>query len=512
MPTGWRIVLAATLVVAAAVAWADPAAADGPTEVGVVTGAAEPDREASPTRPAFQLPWRWDVLWQAGSPHDTNGSALDFGPRRVEPGNDDVVASAAGTVQRVTCSGGSYPRIDHGNGWVSSYYHVVNVDWRLVGRRVLAGTRLGDAGNATPCGGRSTFPHVHFEVSHHGRPVNLDGISMGGYTVHSAGRPYSGHWTDDGSGAVVVRNPDEARCCLRSTTRAFVVPDQGALADVDGDGRDDVVHRRSATVSISTDSSVRGGDPEPEHRLTWGRNTDQLYLGDVTGDGRADLVFRRGPAYFVEHDLLQPGGDPRNDRRFTWGRGTDELFLADVDGDGRDDFVVRNGTTVAVNTDAAVPGGDPATAIRFTLGQAGDGLHLGDVTGDGRADFILKRGATYLVDHDGTPGVDQTFTWGRPGSRLHVGDVDGDGRHDLVLRTGNAVAISTDTAVPGGDHQAEQSFTRGLATDLVHLGDVTGDGRDDLVLRRGRRYFVNDDRSFAAGRPHDQLIVRPTVP
>ena len=109
---------------------------DGPTETGVVSGRPHPESATEAgSRPVFQLPFRWDELWQAGSPHGTNHSALDFGPRRIG-GNDDVVAAAAGTVQRVTCSGGSYPRVDHGNGWVSFYYHAINVNWSLVGRRV----------------------------------------------------------------------------------------------------------------------------------------------------------------------------------------------------------------------------------------------------------------------------------------------------------------------------------------------------------------------------------------
>ncbi len=500
---------------------------DGPTETGVVTGRPHPESATEAgARPVFQLPFRWDQTWQAGAPHGPANSSLDFGPRRTG-GIDDVVATAAGTVQRVTCSGGSYPRIDHGGGWVSHYYHVINVNWSLVGHRVPAGTRLGDAGQAVPCGGRSTFPHVHWYVEHHGQRVSANGISMGGYTVHSAGSDYYGHWTRDGDGRVVVRNPGEAQCCLRSTTRAFAVPEQGVLADLDGGGRDDVVLRRGTTISISTDSAVQGGSPDAERRFTWGRNTDQLHVGDVTGDGKADFVFRRGAQYFVNHDFFQPGGDRNNDYRFTWGRSTDRLFLDDVDGDGRDDFVIRNGRTIAVSTDTVAAGGDLTAEHRFTFGRGTDRLHLGDVTGDGLADFVLKRGAQFFVDHDvlvagGEPGTDRQFTWGRSADRLHLGDVDGDGRDDFVLRQGRSVSISTDSVVGGGDPNSELFFAWGRRSDLLFLGDVTGDGPTDLVLRRGRDYFVNNDtllaggdsagdRSFAAGMRTDQLVVQPTL-
>lgn len=213
------------------------------------------------------------------------------------------------------------------NGWVSHYYHVINVNWSLVGRRVLAGTRLADAGDAVPCGGRSTFPHVHFYVEHHGRPINAHGASMGGYTVHSAGCDYYGRWTDDGSGATVVTNPGEAKCCLRSTTRPFAFPDQGELADLNGDGRADWVLRRSTTLSISTDSSTPGGDPDAERRFIWGRNTDQLHLGDVSGDGTTDIVLRRGRSYFVNDDAVLIGGDATAEGSFSAGSQTDALVI-----------------------------------------------------------------------------------------------------------------------------------------------------------------------------------------
>ena len=500
---------------------------DGPTETGVVSGRPYPKSATEAgARPVFQLPFRWDELWQAGSPHATNHSALDFGPRRIG-GIDDVVAAAAGTVQRVTCTGGSYPRVDHGSGWVSFYYHAITVNWSRGGHGVLAATRWADAGEATPCGGRSTFPHVHFTVEHYGQPVTANGVSMGGYTVHSAGPDYYGHWTQDGDRATVVTNPGEARCCLRSTTRPFAFPDQGVLADVNGAGGEAGVRGGGATISITPDWPSRGGRPHAERRFTWGRNTDQLHLGDVTGDGRADFVFRRGAEYFVNHDLFRAGGDVNNDRHFTWGRRTDRLYLDDVDGDGRDDFVLRNGTSISISTDSAVAGGDHNTEHRFSYGRSTDRLHLGDVTGDGYADFVLKRGADYFVDHDvlvdgGEPGTDRHFPWGRSPDRLHLGDVDGDQREDFVLRNGTSISISTDSVVAGGDHNTERRFSWGRSTDQLHLGDVTGDGPADLVLRRGGNYFVNDDalldggdtagdRSFAVGLRTDALVVQPTI-
>ena len=59
-----------------------------------------------------------------------------------------------------------------------------------------------------------------------------------------------------------------------------------------------------ATISVSTDSAVDGGDPGTELRFTWGLRGDLLVLGDVTGDLVADVVLRRGRSYFVNDDAI----------------------------------------------------------------------------------------------------------------------------------------------------------------------------------------------------------------
>jgi murein DD-endopeptidase MepM/ murein hydrolase activator NlpD len=81
----------------------------------------------------------------------------------------DVVAVAAGVVtwQGVRSGYGNLIEINHGNGYVTRYGHN-QVNLVKVGETVKQGQVIAQMGSS----GRSTGPHVHFEVQHHGKLVN----------------------------------------------------------------------------------------------------------------------------------------------------------------------------------------------------------------------------------------------------------------------------------------------------------------------------------------------------
>jgi len=90
---------------------------------------------------------------------------IDFAARTGDP----VLAAAGGVVSfaGVKSGYGNVVEVDHGNGYSTLYGHNSRLIVR-VGDIVRAGQQLAKAGST----GRSTGPHVHFEVHVNGRPVN----------------------------------------------------------------------------------------------------------------------------------------------------------------------------------------------------------------------------------------------------------------------------------------------------------------------------------------------------
>ena len=94
-----------------------------------------------------------------------NHFGVDFKAAWASP----IVATAAGTVSFAGMRNGfgRCVEVDHGNGFVTRYAHLSRIVV-VEGQRVRLHTKVGELGSS----GRSTGPHLHYEVLYRGRPHN----------------------------------------------------------------------------------------------------------------------------------------------------------------------------------------------------------------------------------------------------------------------------------------------------------------------------------------------------
>lgn len=238
-------------------------------------------------------------------------------------------------------------------------------------------------------------------------------------------------------------------------------------------------------------------------------------VADIDGDGRADILTLAMVASSTSHRegrllvrLQTAPGLFAPAQSYTVGIYPWQMALADVDGDGAPDLVLTDVGSPTSTTDRAI------WLLRQSSGQRGQfeapqrlsgnpnqpyGLALGDLNGDGRPDIVVAdslapvRGATVLYQSAGTAGAflaPQAIPLPGDASAVALGDLDGDGRLDLAFRvTLTLTDLVPETALalvyqqPGGTLGSAQRLSphTGLNARLLALTDVNGDGVRDVV-------------------------------
>jgi hypothetical protein len=162
------------------------------------------DPPAAPAADLLQFPFPLGAVWYFNGPHSWNGdntppfSSMDFyagGGTCSEPPYLFSVAAASGSTMHPSYYS-CWIEIDHGGGWTTSYYHLINTHQ---GSSILRNGRMGTIDCQTCAGGYATGPHVHFSLKYNGSYVSLEGTKLSGWTVHVGGTAYySGSIERDG--------------------------------------------------------------------------------------------------------------------------------------------------------------------------------------------------------------------------------------------------------------------------------------------------------------------------
>jgi hypothetical protein len=285
------------------------------------------------------------------------------------------------------------------------------------------------------------------------------------------------------------------------------------MADVNGDGKADVVGFGSAGVQVSLSTGT--GFAAPQNWSSsfglwaqsggWEINQHPRYMADVNGDGKMDVVGFYNDGVYV---ALSTGSAFAGSQKWLNGFGVNDGWnvydhpraLADVNGDGKADLVGfgNAGAIVALSTGSGFTA--PALWVgHFGFNQAWYSNHprlLADVNGDGKKDVVgFYYDGVYVSLSTGTGftpiqkwvngyGSSDGWNWNKP---RFLADANGDGRADVIGFGTDGVRVSLST---GTAFMSSVLVVNNFGTDAGGWGetwyprtvaDINGDGKADVV-------------------------------
>lgn len=279
-------------------------------------------------------------------------------------------------------------------------------------------------------------------------------------------------------------------------------PRSVAIADLDGDGKPDVVvtNLNDNTVSIFRNTTSGGAISfAPKVSFLTATQPAGIAVTDLDKDGKPDLVINTiNLAGYVS--VLRNTGSTgtisfatKLDLQLLSGS-VEEIRTADIDGDGKEDIVVPNYWSYSIsilrNTSTT---GSLSFAAKVDIATSGQPIEIemADLNDDNKPDLVVTyflTGSSVSVFRNisapGTVTFDSAVNYLTPKTTdgLGVNDLDGDSKPDILVGVGGeSVAVLKNKSTAGGNLSFNAIVkSASLYTTKIITGDFDGDGKPDI--------------------------------
>ena len=283
-----------------------------------------------------------------------------------------------------------------------------------------------------------------------------------------------------------------------------VPPVSVAVADVNGDGKLDVaVVAGNSTSTVGVLLGNGNGTLQPQHTYSVGTSGGpySVALADINGDGRTDIVvanhitrnagvlFGNGDGTFGTANTFNTDGYPQS------------VAVADLNGDGRPDIIIANPYSSDVSVLLSNGKGTFQPQQTYAAGNQPFSVAVGDVNGDGILDLVAANPisnspsgphtfAVLLGNGDGTFQSASLTSTNAISNSASLADVNGDGKLDVLVANtsglnGGPGSMGLFLGNGNGTFQSEIFLALYSTPTSVTAADVNGDGKPDIVMNDG---------------------------
>jgi hypothetical protein len=273
----------------------------------------------------------------------------------------------------------------------------------------------------------------------------------------------------------------------RRDAAAGTNPHGAVAADINGDGKIDIVVTNSSANSISVLlRSPNGAIQDPISKAV-GSQPQGLAAGDFNRDGKLDIVTANAGASNVS--FLAGRGDGTFQDAVSYAAGTHPYSVAagDFNGDGKLDLATANYGAATVSILLGNGDGTFKSAVDFPTGNNPAFVAVGDLNGDGKADLAVANAGSNSVsvllgDGMGSFQPLASVAVGTNPTCVAIADINKDGKLDLITSNYGSNNISVAAGAGNGAFIGAVNTSVGSAPYAVAGGDLSGDGAADIVV------------------------------